>query len=254
MGKSKSGGKLVNAKRVQELNGGKVGDGPVLYWMSRDQRVADNWALIHACETAAATGAPVAVVFSLVSKFLGAGARQFGFMLRGLRKVEASLATKGIKFVLLEGDPNDTVPAFATQCKAGLIVTDQSPLRMGREWRDAVSAAAECPVHEVDAHNVVPVWEASPKLEVGARTLRGKLAKLYPEFLEDFPELPDVGENEWPKAAAAAVAAAGPVNWDAVIARAVEAGHAVPEVAGIHFPLSFQHVPTSPQTHVTTPP
>lgn len=80
----KSGGKLVNKKRVRELlKGGKVGDGPVLYWCSRDQRVADNWALIHACETAAATGAPVAVVFSLVTKFLGAGARQFGFMLRG---------------------------------------------------------------------------------------------------------------------------------------------------------------------------
>jgi deoxyribodipyrimidine photo-lyase len=80
MGKSS---KLVNAKRVRELKGGKVGDGPVLYWCSRDQRVADNWALIHACEAAAATGAPVAVVFSLVTKFLGAGARQFGFMLRG---------------------------------------------------------------------------------------------------------------------------------------------------------------------------
>lgn len=79
----KSGGKLVNKKRVRELKRGKVGDGPVLYWCSRDQRVADNWALIHACETAAATGAPVAVVFSLVTKFLGAGARQFGFMLRG---------------------------------------------------------------------------------------------------------------------------------------------------------------------------
>jgi deoxyribodipyrimidine photo-lyase len=52
------------------------------------------------------------------------------------------------------------------------VVVDQSPLRLGREWREAVAAAAECPVHEVDAHNVVPVWEASPKLEVGARTLR----------------------------------------------------------------------------------
>ena len=47
-----------------------------------------------------------------------------------------------------------------------------------------MAAKAECPVHEVDAHNVVPVWEASPKLEVGARTLRLKLAKLYPEFLK----------------------------------------------------------------------
>jgi hypothetical protein len=34
----------------------------LLYGCSRDQRVADNWALIHACEAAAKTSAPVAVV------------------------------------------------------------------------------------------------------------------------------------------------------------------------------------------------
>jgi deoxyribodipyrimidine photo-lyase len=72
--------------------------------------------------------------------------------------MEAALAAKGITFVLLEGDPSEAVPAFAAACGAGLIVVDQSPLRMGREWRDAVAAAAACPVHEVDAHNVVPVW------------------------------------------------------------------------------------------------
>ena len=34
--------------------------------MSRDQRVRDNWALLHAIEQAGKTGAPVAVVFNLV--------------------------------------------------------------------------------------------------------------------------------------------------------------------------------------------
>ena len=34
--------------------------------MSRDQRVKDNWALLHACEQAAKTGAPVAICFNLV--------------------------------------------------------------------------------------------------------------------------------------------------------------------------------------------
>ena len=37
----------------------------------------DNWALIYACDKAAANGVPVVVVFSLVTT-LGAGARQFG--------------------------------------------------------------------------------------------------------------------------------------------------------------------------------
>ena len=34
--------------------------------MSRDQRVRDNWALLHAAEAAAKRGVPVAVAFNLV--------------------------------------------------------------------------------------------------------------------------------------------------------------------------------------------
>eukprot|EP00982_Pelagococcus_subviridis_P017214 31524-Pelagococcus_subviridis.AAC.3 len=219
---------LVNKKRIRELRGGDIKSGPVLYWCSRDQRVNDNWALIHACESAASIGGGVVVVFNLVTSFLGAGARQFGFMLRGLREMETTLKTKGIEFILLEGDPTVTVSEFAKRCGAALLVTDQSPLRIGREWRKVVAHKSQCPVHEVDAHNVVPVWEASPKLEVGARTLRGKLEKLYPEFLEDFPELPTVGALC--SDAHDAVLKIGKVDWEQIISRAVEAGAAVPEV------------------------
>ena len=40
------------------------------------------------------------------------------------------------------------------------------------------------PFHEVDAHNVVPVWEASNKREYGARTIRTKIHKNLPEFFK----------------------------------------------------------------------
>jgi hypothetical protein len=39
--------------------------------MSRDQRMADNWALLHALEQAAAKGVPCAVAFNLVSEACG---------------------------------------------------------------------------------------------------------------------------------------------------------------------------------------
>ncbi len=44
---------------------------------------------------------------------------------------------------------------------ASLLVTDYAPLRLGRQWREAVAGKLEVPFHEVDAHNVVPVWVAS---------------------------------------------------------------------------------------------
>jgi len=43
-------------------------------------------------------------------------------------------------------------------------------------------------LEEVDAHNVVPCW-CLPKAEYGAYTLRPKLKRLWPMFLEDFPAL-----------------------------------------------------------------
>jgi len=40
---------------------------------------------------------------------------------------------------------------------------------------------------QVDAHNLVPCWEASPKLEYGARTIRSKIHNQLAGFLTEFP-------------------------------------------------------------------
>jgi deoxyribodipyrimidine photo-lyase len=42
---------------------------------------------------------------------------------------------------------------------------------------------------QVDAHNLVPCWVASDKLEYGARTIRNKITSKLPEFLTPFPPL-----------------------------------------------------------------
>ena len=65
--------------------------GPVVYWMFRDQRLRDNWALIQAVDEANKAKAPVAVAFNLFDGFLGAKARHLGFMLRGLQKLSLCL-------------------------------------------------------------------------------------------------------------------------------------------------------------------
>lgn len=65
--------------------------GPVVYWMFRDQRLKDNWAFIHAVDEANKANVPVAIAFNLFDSFLGAKARQLGFMLRGLQKLHLKL-------------------------------------------------------------------------------------------------------------------------------------------------------------------
>ena len=51
------------------------------------------------------------------------------------------------------------------------------------------AALPATPLIEVDAHNVVPVWVASDKQEVGARTLRRKITDRLPEYLREIPKL-----------------------------------------------------------------
>lgn len=77
--------------------------GPVVYWMFRDQRIRDNWALIHAVDEANKANVPVAIAFNLFDQFLGAKARQLGFMLRGLEKLQGNLqSTLQIPFFLFQ--------------------------------------------------------------------------------------------------------------------------------------------------------
>jgi deoxyribodipyrimidine photo-lyase len=69
---------------------------------------------------------------------------------------------------------------------------------------------------QVDAHNVVPVWTASAKMEYSAKTFRGKVSKVMDEYLVEFPELPAVvpWDREQPEG----------VDWDALIARVCRCG------------------------------
>ncbi|CAM9470126.1 unnamed protein product [Heterosigma akashiwo] len=201
----------------------------VVYWMSRDQRAHENWALLYASALATQKGLPLRVVFCLVPKFLDAPIRHFGFMLRGMAEVEAELREKNVPFHLLRGWAPEVLPGFAQEAGAVAVVTDMSPLRVPAGWaRDAAAAldglgAAGPPLHQVDAHNIVPVWVASPKQEYAARTIRSKIHGVLPEFLVPFPELP---ANT---AAAGAPAAPPPEDWDAVI-DSLGVDRAVPEV------------------------
>lgn len=161
----------------------------VLYWMSRDQRAEDNWALLYAQEQALAYKLPLLVLFVVQRQLSHANKEHFSFMLDGLRQVHKDLSKKNIPFILATGKPVDEVLSLATLYNATLIVTDMSPLRAARDTRKEIAEASYVPVHVVDAHNIVPVWEASQKQEYAARTIRPKIHQLLPTYLTPFPAL-----------------------------------------------------------------
>ena len=175
--------------RARLIKEGKIVKGPVLYWMSRDQRVNDNWALLYAQSLALKQKEPLIAAFCLVPEFLGATIRQYGFMLRGLEELEAGLGRKNIPFILKTGSPDEEIPRLVKKLDASCLVTDFDPLRIKRKWKTAVADNTDVPFHEVDGHNIVPCWTASPKQEYAAYTFRPKIRRLLPEFLQEFPLL-----------------------------------------------------------------
>ncbi|KAF6720364.1 Deoxyribodipyrimidine photo-lyase [Oryzias melastigma] len=205
-----------NKKRerfISETQKIRQGSGGVLYWMQRDQRVQDNWALIRAQQLATKESLPLHVCFCLVvPKSELSTLRHYSFLLKGLEEVEKECKHLNIQFHLLRGAAGDVLPDFVTGHNFGAVVTDFSPLREPVQWLEAVKKGLpeDIPFIQVDAHNIVPCWVASPKLEYSARTIRGKITNLLPEFLTAFP-LVD-------KHSFSAAKSAKAVDWDKTLA------------------------------------
>jgi deoxyribodipyrimidine photo-lyase len=195
---------IVNKKRINKLNDNDELQGPVVYWMSRDQRVSDNWSLLFSYEKATTKKSKIIVVFNLVTDFLGAGLRHYQFMLDGLKEVEKDLNTLGIEFVLLKGKPDIQIPKFLKDKKAGILITDFDPLKIKRDWIESIRNKINIAFYEVDAHNIVPCKIVSDKEEYSAYTLRPKISRILFDYLEEFPKIkkinaPIKSKTDWQK-------------------------------------------------------
>ncbi|QQS43396.1 deoxyribodipyrimidine photo-lyase [Candidatus Roizmanbacteria bacterium] len=184
---------MIQKERIRKLNTQTTSSGSAIaYWMSRDQRVSENWALLYAQELSKKNNLPLVVFFVLTPNFPGATLRHYDFMLKGLKEIDTSLKKLYIPFILQIGDPIEEIPKLTFRYDVKELVTDFSPLRIGREWRTSIARNTTIPFYEVDAHNIVPVWEASPRQEFAARTIRPKIQKKLKQFLTAFP---NVGKN-----------------------------------------------------------
>lgn len=181
--------RLMNSKRIRSLKKVHGGRGPVLYWMQRDQRVLDNWALLFAQDFANLKKQPLCVLFNIVPDYLGANDRHYSFMTGGLSKLSGKLKEYNIAFMVTEGDPSDNIEKMIEKYRVSALVCDFNPLRIKRQWKAELENRIDIPFFEVDAHNIVPCWTSSEKQEYGAYTIRPKIKRALPEFLTAFPEI-----------------------------------------------------------------
>jgi len=185
----------VNPSRIRKLLESKVATTGVVYLMSRDQRVKDNWAILHAQKVALDNKVPLLVCFNLSEEFLEGTWRHCSFMLKGLEQVSNQLKSLKIPFVILKGECSQNIPKLMDSQSFNYLVSDFSPLKINKMWIESVKENLLAKKKDfynfdiVDAHNIVPVWVASDKVETGARTIRPKILNHLPEFLVQFPDM-----------------------------------------------------------------
>lgn len=185
-------------KRSLLLNTKEYKDGAVLYWINRDARVLDNYALLYAQNLAKKNNVPLATLYNLEIGFLGGSKRSHIFKVEGLKNLEENLSKLSIPFYLVEGKETERdIEKFVKKYKIGALVTDFSPLNISKKWLKFLKNNLEIPLYVVDTHNIVPCFLTSPKQEYGAYTIRPKIWKLISEFLTEIPK-PSKQKITWP--------------------------------------------------------
>jgi deoxyribodipyrimidine photo-lyase len=160
----------------------------VVYWMSRAIRTEENPALIEAAKQARENGARLIVVFALIPNFPYANTRNMDFLLKGLAEVSDKLSKRGIPLYLYQGHALEAFEHFQKEYRILSIINEHHVLKPFlssqenvREW---------CLYQDVDfiltnTACVIPVEEASGKLEFAAKTIRSKIMSKYKEYLDE---------------------------------------------------------------------
>ena len=124
---------MIDPGRIRSLKSGVFSGNAVLYWMIRDKRVSDNWALIVAQQTAIKNKVPLIVCFQYIGKFPESNIRQNGFLFKGLIETQKELKSLNIEFLFLQGKPEKIITDTINKRSIGTIIVDHNPLKVYRK-------------------------------------------------------------------------------------------------------------------------
>ncbi|MCQ9625361.1 deoxyribodipyrimidine photo-lyase [Cetobacterium somerae] len=178
---------LFKDSRIKYLKNDKKAEGQhIIYWMQESQRTRYNFALNEAIYLSQKNKIPLYVVFNYLNSYPEASKRHYDFMLQGLKDVKESLDQKGIKFILLEGDPLENIIKVCK--KAKVVIWDKSYLKNQREVKEKLLKCIDSTILEIESNVIIPVELVSTKEEYSAKTLRDKYRKIETLNEESFNE------------------------------------------------------------------
>lgn len=174
-------------QRVRVLNDAPVRPGAeyVLYWSQMNRRVDSNHALAWAVQRANELGLPVLCYEGLTCTYKEANDRLHTFILEGVPEMARRLARLGIGYCFYPRrrrvDRNDVLYRLAE--RAACVVTDDYPTFIAATHNASVPAKVAVSFSAVDSSCVVPM-NVLEKREYAAYTIRPKITRLLPEYLE----------------------------------------------------------------------
>lgn len=164
----------IHPSRVSKLNEKPIKDGDIIYVMSREFRINDNWGFLFAHELAKKHGKKLQILLYLDEKCYSK--RQIEFMQDKIESLSVDLNKNNIQNNFV----NDDLKLHLK--KAGAVVVDFNPINLQHKLAQNI----DCATFEVDSHNIIPTRFISQKQEFSAATLRKKVYGNISEFLTEF--------------------------------------------------------------------
>jgi deoxyribodipyrimidine photo-lyase len=161
----------------------------VVYIMSREQRVFDNYAMLMLTQHAKNKHLTPIVLFNLYPDIRNRHAEQLFWMIENLKEVESQLSDLGIKFCLkmldVTSNKSNQIVEILREFSPDSVYMDFNSLKGPRLINKNISNKLGVPCFEVDSRNIIPLWIASDKEEYQAATFRPKVYRIIHHFLHD---------------------------------------------------------------------
>jgi deoxyribodipyrimidine photo-lyase len=176
-------------ERVRSLNDRPVNRHGeyVLYWAQMNRRARCNHALGHAIDLANSHQLPLLVYEGLTCSYPHANDRLHTFILEGVPDNAQDFRALGAGYLFhlrrRQADPNNAL--FRLAERAAAVVTDDYPTFVSTRWNPSLAAKVACPYLVVDSSCIVPM-QKHVKREYAAYTIRPKIQKLLPQYLQPY--------------------------------------------------------------------
>lgn len=175
---------ITDSNRVFRLNSNQIKDGDIVYFVTREFRLEDNWAVLYALELAKQNNKTFKIITILNE--LKYSRVQERMLLTGFDILKENALRNDIVFEIVDELPKNI----------GALILDFNPLKKNLDKYKK----ADYPVYEVDSHNIIPARFISDKQEFSAATLRrkiyGNIAAFLTEYPNNFSVLPSEAKNE----------------------------------------------------------